>query len=196
MRRLSTLFLVCFLAVLAGLSGVVAWRVMGRRPPPAVQQPPQQAEYQIKEVHINETLDGNLRWTLRADQAEVYDQKGITLMRKVVIQLFSKDGDWTVTSDEGTLDNNKRDVTLTGNVVIRSNDGLEMKTAALAWDNERRTLATDDPVEISREGTTITGRGLAVRMQEESAAIRQNVRVVITDRVKSNLALFPRSSKP
>jgi len=196
MRRLSTLFLVCFLAVLAGLSGVVAWRVMGRRPPPTVQQPPQQAEYQIKEVHINETLDGNLRWTLRADQAEVYDQKGITLMRKVVIQLFSKDGDWTVTSDEGTLENNKRDVTLTGHVVIRSNDGLEMKTAALAWDNERRTLSTDDPVEISREGTTITGRGLAVRMQEESAAIRQNVRVVILDRVKSNLALFPRSSKP
>ena len=196
MRRLSTLFLVCFLAVLAGLSGVVAWRVMGRRPPPPVQQPPQQAEYQIKEVHINETLDGNLRWTLRADQAEVYDQKGITLMRKVVIQLFSKDGDWTVTSDEGTLDNNKRDVTLTGNVVIRSNDGLEMKTAALAWDNEHRTLSTDDPVQISREGTTITGRGLAVRMQEESAAIRQNVRVVIMDRVKSNLALFPRSSKP
>ena len=190
------LFLVCFLAVLAGLSGVIAWRVMGRRPPPPVQAPPQQAEYQIKEVHINETLDGNLRWTLRADQAEVYDQKGITLMRKVVIQLFSKDGDWTVTSDEGTLDNNKRDVTLTGNVVIRSNDGLQMKTAALAWENERRTLSTDDPVEISREGTTITGRGLAVRMQEESAAIRQNVRVVIMDRVKSNLALFPRSSKP
>ena len=196
MRRLSTLFLVCFLAVLAGLSGVIAWRVMGRRPPPPVQQPPQQAEYQIKEVHINETLDGNLRWTLRADQAEVYDQRGITLMRKVVIQLFSKDGDWTVTSDEGMLDNNKRDVTLTGNVVIRSNDGLEMKTAALAWDNEHRTLSTDDPVQISREGTTITGRGLAVRMQEESAAIRQNVRVVIMDRVKSNLALFPRSSKP
>ena len=84
MRRLSTLFLVCFLAVLAGLSGVVAWRVTSRRAPPPVQQPPQQAEYQIKEVHINETLEGNLRWTLNADQAEVYDQKGITVMQKVV----------------------------------------------------------------------------------------------------------------
>ena len=128
MRRLSTLFLVCFLAVLAGLSGVVAWRVTSRRSPPPVQQPPQQAEYQIKEVHINETLEGNLRWTLNADQAEVYDQKGITVMQKVVVQLFSKDGGWTVTSDEGTLDNNRRDVSLKGNVVIRSSDGLEMRT--------------------------------------------------------------------
>ena len=30
-------------------------------------------------------------------------------------------------------------------------------------------------------------------MQEETAAIRRNVRVVITDRTKSNLSLFPRS---
>ena len=193
MRRLSTLFLVCFLAVLAGLSGVVAWRVMGRRAPTPVQQPPQQAEYQIKEVHINETLEGNLRWTLNADQAEVYDQKGITVMRKVVVQVFSRDGDWTVTSDEGTLDNNRRDVSLKGNVIIRSSDGLEMRTPTLEWNNEQRALATDDDVQISREGTTITGKGLSVQMKEETAEIRRNVRVVINDRTKSNLAIFPRS---
>jgi LPS export ABC transporter protein LptC len=193
MRRLSTLFLVCFLAVLASLSGVVAWRVMARRPPAPVQQPPQQAEYQIKEVHINETLDGNLRWSLNADQAEVYEQRGITVMRKVVIQVFSRDGDWTVTSDAGTLHNNQRDVTLTGDVVIRSSDGLEMRTPTLNWSNERRTLSTDEPVEISQKGTRITGLGFAVHMQEETAAVRQNVRVIITDRTKSNLSLFPRN---
>jgi len=193
MRRLSTLFLVCFLAVLAGLSGVVAWRVMGRRAPTPVQQPPQQAEYQIKEVHINGTLEGNLRWTLNADQAEVYDQKGITVMRKVVVQVFSRDGDWTVTSDEGTLDNNRRDVSLKGNVIIRSSDGLEMRTPTLGWNNEQRALATDDDVQISREGTTITGKGLSVQMKEETAEVRRNVRVVINDRTKSNLAIFPRS---
>jgi len=193
MRRLSTLFLACFVAVLIGLSGMIAWRVVGRKGPPPVQQPPQQAEYQIKEIHINETLEGNLRWTLNADQAEVYDQKGITLMHKVTIQVFSKDGDWTVTSDEGTLDNERRDVSLKGNVIIRSNDGLEMRATTLAWDNEKRTMSTKDPVTITREGTTITGKGLDVQMQDETAAIQENVRVVITDRTKSNLALFPRS---
>jgi LPS export ABC transporter protein LptC len=193
MRRLSTLFLVCFVAVLVGLSGMIAWRLTGRRPPPSVQQPPQQAEYQIKDIHINETLEGNLRWTLNADQAEVYDQKGVTLMRKVMVQVFSKDGDWTVTSDEGTLDNNRRDVALSGNVIIRSSDGLEMRTATLGWDNEKRALSTKDPVRISRQGTTITGKGLTVQMQEETAAIQEKVRVVITDKTKSNLALFPRS---
>ena len=193
MRRLSTIFLICFLAVLAGLSGVVAWKVIGRRAPEPVRQPPQQAEYQIKDVRINETLDGNLRWTLEADQAEVYDQKGITVMRKVVIQVFSRDGSWTVTSDEGTLHNDKRDVLLKGNVVIKSSDGLEMRAPTLAWRNEKRTLDTEDAVEIQRDGTTISGQGLLVSMQDETAHINKSVRVVITDRNKSNLAIFPRS---
>ena len=96
-------------------------------------------------------------------------------------------------SDEGTLDNERRDVSLKGNVIIRSNDGLEMRAPTLAWDNEKRTMSTKDPVTITREGTTITGKGLDVQMQDETAAIQENVRVVITDRTKSNLALFPRS---
>jgi LPS export ABC transporter protein LptC len=114
-------------------------------------------------------------------------------MKQVVIEVFSKDGSWKVTSDEGTLENTKRDVSLTGNVVIRSSDGLEMRAPTLNWLNARRALYTEDPVEIQREGTTITGQGLTVRMQEETATLSQKVRVVITDRTKSNLALFPRS---
>src|SRR5262249_36533101 len=136
MRRLSTLFLVCFVAVLFGLSGMIAWRVMGRRPPPPVQQPPQQAEYQIKEIHINEPREGHLGGHLTAARAEVYDQKGIPLMRRVTVQVFSKEGDWPVTSDDGPLDNTRRAVALKGNVITRSSDGLEMRTATLGWDNE------------------------------------------------------------
>jgi LPS export ABC transporter protein LptC len=193
MRRLSTVFLACFLAVLAGLSGVVAWKVMARRAPPAAPEPARKAEYQITEIHINETLDGNLRWTLDADEAEVYDQRGITVMRQVRIEVFSEGAQWTVTSDEGTLDNARHDVSLRGNVVVRSSEGLEMRTPTLKWHNERRGLFTDDPVEIRRAGMTITGEGLHVRMREEHAVVDKKVRVVITDGNRSNLAIFPRS---
>jgi LPS export ABC transporter protein LptC len=193
MRRLSTLFLAVFLAVLGGLSVVVAWKVMARRAAPPPAERPPQAEYQIQEVHINETLDGNLRWTLDADQAEVYDQRGVTVMRTVVIRLFSREGDWTVTSTEGTLDNARRDVSLSGDVVVRSSGGLELRTPSLAWVNEARVLRTDEPVTIRQAGTTVTGRGLEVRMQDETAEVARNVRVVITDRARSNLSLFPRS---
>ena len=193
MRRLSTLFLGCFLALVVGLGAMVAWKVVGRRAPPAPPAPPQRADYQIKEIHINETLEGNLRWTLDADQAEVFDRAQRTVMKKVVVRVFSKDAVWTVTGDEGTLDNDKKDVSLEGNVVVASNDGLEMKTPALTWRNKERVLATGEAVEIRRGGTTITGRGLDVRMQDEHAVVERNVRVTITNRENANLSIFPRS---
>ena len=192
MRRLSTVFLVCFVGLVAGLGGMVAWKVRGRQaaPPPPVQDA---ADYRIREIHINETLEGNLRWTLDADQAEVYDKDQRTVMRKVVVKVFLKDAVWTVTADEGVLANQTRDVSVTGHVVVTSNDGLTIRTDELNWRNKDRNLSTDQAVEIKRTGTTITAHGLDVRMQDEQAVLQKNVRVVIENRANANLALFPRS---
>src|SRR5215510_10991197 len=131
MRRLSTVFLVCFLTLIAGLGGAIAWRVLGRQKPPPPPVPAAQADYQIKEIHINETLAGNLRWTLDADQAEVFDKDQKTVMKKVVVKVFSKNAEWTVTADEGVMGNETRDVSVSGNVVVTSNDGLTITTPEL-----------------------------------------------------------------
>jgi LPS export ABC transporter protein LptC len=194
MRRVSTLFLVCFVALLVGLGGMIAWKARGRRaaPPPAPAE--HAADYRIREIHINETLEGNLRWTLDAEQAEVFDKNQRTVMKKVQVKVFSKDAVWTVTADEGTLDNEKKDISVQGNVVVVSNDGLRITTPELSWRNETRYLYTDQAVEIKRAGTTITGRGLEVKMKEEEAVIGRQVRVVIENRANANLALFPRGS--
>lgn len=192
MRRLSTVFLAAFVVLALGLGGVVTWKVRARRAP--VPAPPaQQADYRVNEVHISETLEGNLRWTLDADHAEVFDKEQRTIMRKVSIHVFSKDVEWTVTADQGVLDNEKRDVSLAGNVLVTSNDGLRLTTNELAWRNTERNLSTDDVVEIKREGTTIVGRGLDVRMNEQHAVLGKRVRVVIQNRANANLSIFPRS---
>jgi len=191
-RRLSTVFLVCFVALVGGLGGAIVWKRMARRPPPPAAAPAQ-ADYQITEIHINETLEGNLRWTLDADRAEVFDKDQRTDMKKVVIKVFTKDSTWTVTGDQGSLDNQNRNVSIQGNVILTSSDGLTLKTTELGWRNADRNLFTAAAVEIEREGTTITGRGFDVRMAEEQAVLQKNVRVVITDRNRANLAIFPRS---
>jgi|GEM_PF-2089877 len=193
MRRLSTLFLVSFVALAIGLGGFVAWKVRARRPPEPARAAAQAADYRVNEIHISETLEGSLRWTLDADRAEVFDKEHRTVMEKVSIRVFSKDGEWTVTADQGVLDNENRDVSLTGNVLVTSSDGLTLTTNALAWQNKERNLSTDDIVEIRREGTTIVGRGLDVRLNEQHAVLGKRVRVVITNRANTNLGLFPRS---
>jgi LPS export ABC transporter protein LptC len=192
MRRLSTFFLLSFVVLALTLGGVVAWKTRARRapePPPL----PNQADYRVNEVHISETLEGNLRWTLDADHAEVFDKEHRTVMQTVSIRVFSEKTEWRVTADKGVLDNESRDVSLTGNVVVTSSDGLTLTTNALSWRNSERNLFTDDVVEVRREGTTIVGRGLDVRMKEQHAVLGKRVRVVITNRANANLGFFPRS---
>ncbi|MBI2460349.1 MAG: LPS export ABC transporter periplasmic protein LptC [Candidatus Rokubacteria bacterium] len=190
MRRLSTIFLIVFLVLLAGLGGMVAFKDRPR--PEPVAAPPQEADYRIKEIHIDETLEGNLRWQLDADQAEVFEQEKQTLLRQVTVTVFNQDRVWTVKGDEGVLHNETRDVTLTGNVVVTSSDGLSLTAPDLRWENEARRLSTDGAVTIRRAGTTITGRGLEVEMAAERALLGAKVRVVITDGRNTQLGLFPR----
>lgn len=188
MRRLSTVFLLTFLALLVTLGGTIALR--GRtRPPEPVAAPPE-ADYRIKEIHIHETLEGNLRWRLDADQAEVFEKEKQTVMRQVTVTVFSKDQVWTARGDEGVLENESRDVTLRGNVVVTSNDGLELTAPHLRWENAARRLSTAGAVTIRRPGTTITGRGLEVEMATQRAVLAGRVRVVVTDRQNAGLGLF------
>ena len=193
MRRLSTIFLVVFVALVGGLSAVVAWKVRARAAPTPAAAVAPRADYRVSEIHINETLEGNLRWSLDADQAEVFDREQETVMRRVSIRVLSKDAEWTITAAEGVLNNQSRDVALKGDVVVTSKDGLRMTTQSLRWRNKERNLQTEDPVQITREGTTISGQGLDVRMEEQHAVLGKRVRVVITNRANANLALFPRS---
>lgn len=192
MRRVATWLLVGFLGLAAGLGTMVAWQVRAR-PPAAPEAPAPSADYRVTEIHIDETVEGSLRWTLDADQAEVYDREQRTLMHNVAIRLFTRDGQWTVRAQRGILDNQTRDVSLSGDVVLASSDGLRMTTPTLRWRHQARHLFTEDPVEITRDGTRIVGRGLDVFMAEERAVVGRRVRVEIADRQRARLGLFPRS---
>lgn len=190
MQRLSTGFLLAFFALLVTLGGIIALRG-GQSPPKPVAAPsPAEADYRVKEIHIQETLEGNLRWQLDADVAEVFEQEKQTVMRQVTITVYSKDQVWTARGDEGVLQNESRDVTLRGNVVVTSSNGLHLTAPHLRWENAERRLSTDGAVTIQRPGTTITGRGLQVEMGAQRAVLAGRVRVVVTDQRNAGLALF------
>lgn len=190
MRRLSTIFLLTFFALLATLGGLIALRGRARPPEPVAAPSAAEADYRVKEIHIQETLEGNLRWQLDADLAEVFEKEKQTVMQKVTVTVFSKDQVWTARGDEGILENESRDVTLRGNVVVTSNNDLQLTAPDLRWENAARRLSTDGAVTIRRPGTTITGRGLRVEMGAHRAVLAGRVRVVVTDRRNAGFGLF------
>jgi LPS export ABC transporter protein LptC len=83
---------------------------------------------------------------------------------------------WTVTGDEGDLNQETKNVELRGNVVLISSDGLRLETDRLRWDAEAQRAWTDDPVVIYRAGAVVRGTGFESRVAEEVSSIKGRVR--------------------
>jgi LPS export ABC transporter protein LptC len=178
MRRWSSLL---FAAVVVFVAGIAVVMMLRDRGPRADQREPavSAADYRIKEVRLREESRNGTRWQLDADQAEVFEATGKTWLRNVVITIEDRGQTWTVTSEEGELVQPDKDVSLRGNVVVASSDGLRLETSRLRWDGNAERAWTDEPVTLSRSGVVVTGRGLEARVRDETVTIESGVRATL-----------------
>jgi LPS export ABC transporter protein LptC len=133
------------------------------------------ADLQIKHVDLEEEGQG-VRWRLKAEQALMFDQAGLTQLHKLTANIFQKERAWTIVGEEGDLDRKSNNVEVRRNVIVTSDDGLRLETSVLRWDAEHKRLWTDAPVKLSREGSTVSGSGLSVLMADESTTVHGRVR--------------------
>jgi len=134
------------------------------------------ADQQIREIHIQEDAKGGgYRWSLDAERADSFPGTGKTLLRKVTIGVEEPGRRWKVTSDEGDLVQDTRDVELRGNVVLVSSEGMRVETTVLRWANAEGRAWTEQPVTIYRSGGVVKGSGLEARPSEETTLIHGRV---------------------
>ncbi len=157
-------------------------------PRDTAEAPPTKADYRIKEVNLQELGSGNSRWRLVADQAEVFEREGKTLLRKVKITIEEPDRTWTVTGDEGDLIDATKDVEIRKNVVLVGSDGLRLETDTLRWQAKERRVWTTDPVTIFRDGAIVRGQGLDAWMSAEQTRVKGRLRATFSDEPGSRVS--------
>jgi len=136
-----------------------------------------QADQALKEVHLQEdSKNGGYRWSLDAERAESLPDSGKTSLWKVTVGVQDTARTWKVTSEEGDLIKETKDVELRGNVVLISSEGLRVETSVLRWNNAEGRAWTDQPVTIYKGGGVVTGFGLEARPSEEIAVVRGRVK--------------------
>lgn len=153
-------------------------------------------EMLLRQVSIIETKAGQPLWEVRADQVEVLDRDGITVLSRVTkpiaVVFHSPQGQVTCQANRATLDTRTKDVRLDGSVVARSDQGTEVKTESLRWIAASRRLVTDQAVTISRGAWLSQGRGMEAETDLERVRIFQN----ITSQVGRGTAAPGRSRHP
>jgi LPS export ABC transporter protein LptC len=181
-----TLGVILFVTVVVGVLIVKGHRARA----PREMALPSQAEQQLKEVHLQEDAKkGSYRWSLDAERAESLPDSRKTSLWKVSIGVEEPDRRWAVTSDEGDLVKDTRDVELRGNVVLVSSEGLRVETTVLWWNNAEGRVWTDKPVTIYRAGGVVRGSGLEARPSEEMTLVHG--RVTATFGVSRAAAVLP-----
>lgn len=179
MQKLSLGLLagVClFILILAGV--LIARGRSVQREPTDLQ--PTRADYRIKEVRLREEGTGNFPWKLDAEQAEIFEREGKTVLRNVTVTIQEPDRTWTLTADEGDLVQPTKDVTIRKNVVLVSSDGTRLETDVLRWQAKEKRVWTDAPVVLYRNGVFVTGQGIEARLAEDWTSVKGRVRATFT----------------
>lgn len=144
--------------------------------------PPSPADFRIKEVRLEEEAGGKVRWRLAADQAELYEREGRTVMRNVTVTIEQPDRTWTLTGEEGEILDATKDVEIRKSVVLVSSDGLRLETDRLAWQARERRVWTTEPVTLFRDGAIVQGRGLNAWIGEQRTEVLGRLRFTWSDR--------------
>ena len=181
MRKAPFIILTLVVVFLSVVVGVLVHRA---RVPRALPTEPaaSNADYRLKQVHLQEQGRDGSRWQLDAEYSETFEEQNKTTMKKVTVKVDQPSkGDqgsrsWTVTGDEGDLNQETKNVELRGNVVLISSDGLRLETDRLRWDAEGQRAWTEDPVVIYRAGAVVRGTGFESKVAEEISSIKGRVR--------------------
>jgi len=131
--------------------------------PPA---PPKKAaevpDQELWEATISFTRNGLPVATIQAGHIAKFSRRSVTYLdSSIAVDFFNEEGKHTsrLTADKGQVDEIRKDLLATGNVVAVTDSGATLRTPALRWDNNRRQIISDAEVVVTTATDTLYGIG-------------------------------------
>ena len=119
------------------------------------------ADLNIDKMHVVQNTEGVREWELWADSAKVYRQKGLTILKNLRLRFYPKEGEPAhVTAQEGTMQNESRNIRISGDVTILASNGVSMKTDSLYFRSKEKRIDSDSRVLMEGARFRLVGTGL------------------------------------
>lgn len=150
--------------ILAGLAillavGVVVWAVMTvPDPPPMTNEKEGPRIMSYDNNVISEEKNGRKIWDLTAEHTEVDVDRYDTVMTGVVGHFYGENGRVVeVKSDKGIYSGKSKNIKLTDNVIITTNDGIRLTCKELEWLAKQEILAASGEARVTKDDMLATG---------------------------------------
>jgi LPS export ABC transporter protein LptC len=145
---------------------------------PAADLPDQEAT----DFNMSETDQGRVEWKLYAQHASVYNARNVVVARGVRVDFYDEHGERssTLTSREGELNQVRRDMSVHGDVVVQTREGVRLTTQSLRFVNETQKILSDEFVRIDQKGgNVLTGYGFESDPGLEHYEFKREVRATV-----------------
>ncbi len=144
---------------------------------PAAELPDQEAS----DFNMSETDQGRVEWKLYAQHASVYNARSVVVARGVRVDFFDEKGQRTstLTSREGELNQIRHDMSVRGDVVVQTTDGVRLTTQSLRFVNDTQKIMSDEFVRIDRHGDVLTGTGFESDPNLQHYEFKREVRATV-----------------
>jgi LPS export ABC transporter protein LptC len=139
----------------------------------------------MQKVHFAEDKHGQKTWELEAKSVRQYEEQNIMVLEDVKVTFYAKEGRiFYLTSKQGKIYQDSKNVDLTGDVVLTSNDGYQLKTRSASYHHSEQIVSTPDPVEIEGEQIRMTGKGMLVNVEAKTFRILSQVKTHLKGKKK------------
>lgn len=152
-------------------------------------------DQEVTDFVLTETDQGAPQWTLYAKYAATYSARGVVVARDIRVDFFDDKGQRSseLTAREGEIQQQTRDMTARGNVVLKTTEGTRMTTQEMHFSNEQQLITSERLVRVERQGSTLEGVGFS--SDPELRRFEFKTQVDATVRARSGALPEPRSRK-
>jgi LPS export ABC transporter protein LptC len=181
MKRIKVLILAAVLLI-GGMVLVTVWlnlreRGNAERGEETAKVLHEDAKMRMETIQLVEEKQGRRTWELEAKSINQYEEQNVITLDGVKVTFYAKEGkSFIVTGRTGKFYQDSRNMELSGDVVLESNEGYRLRTQSVSYDHAQRKVVSSDPVEIEGDLFHLTGKGMQVDMEAKTFKILNQVK--------------------
>lgn len=153
------------------------------------------ADLTIDQMHVVQNKQGEKNWEMWAKTAKIYRKKNLTKLETIHILYYPKNGKpLDITADNGEMKNDSRNMTIRGNVLIKTSAGYTLHTDSLRFRPKDKQIETDAKILLEGQSFNLTGVGLHGQTDIGLFALNHRVKAVIYNTRTSTSAAKPKQA--
>jgi len=165
------------LVVLFIVSGII-YKVSGKTPQKTLLKiMADNVDLQVMNVHYTEATDEGVKWEIKADSAQYFKKENLAVFKNPNIKMLMRNGRvFVMTGNEGVLYQDSKNMEISGNINLVSNNGDHFKTDHLSYSGIEKRCYTNAPVHMKNSRIQIDAKGMSLSMKDEHLTLLSGVK--------------------